>query len=605
MGNDGVPLFSGLARCDEIPPARLGDGTTLEPRSKLHMMYCNLLPRVEEHELMTERDVMDLHANLVRSVEALGVVGQDSWCIYVDMLGGRDGLTPYELDLNALYLGTFNSIDSFMLIYNQIPVARLSAPLTLRIFRAGISPRLDDPLNVDGGRWASRTPSVNRATLWLDVVISLLHDTGAIYKNGCVLHANAPAEGGKRSDSIQLWVHSRSPGTEATIRAYSQNLSYNMEHSLHFNYMPNTPSIISSARPAPMSEASDTYSRASSHTGSYEYYANKSNTGGSPTGGYRTYSHQPYLPDPPSMYPKPVAWNSNTVVRSIAPQPAGHQQEGEAFSPLLPRNQEGQEANTLAPQFQRSTSALSSDHSQRTSQSSHSGRDAVQDPLDQPQPTQDQSDAALKKKKKNKPDKHQRERIRRKRQKQAMLEQAMSEMLGVKCCECELQLACAKCDECPEDRKHFCGECFEKIHLVGKRQKHKAFISFEAGVQPDALGDGCPAHHLVDRTVTGKVHGVVTQLLVTETSAGNMTRCPTQQAPEAEEYPFLQCFRELAPPFVQYITAELGSVGELRGFTEGHLQRITDTFFDEHASHATPLQRGKATKELIAWAARD
>ena len=137
--------------------AVLQDGTVLEPRTKLHLMYCNLLGRMEEADLVTESDVVDLHASLTSNLAT--VSGKDAWCLYFDAMGGRDSLSQYEVEANLLFLGSFATVDQFLIIFNQIPIEKLSYPASLRIFRQGVAPSVDDERNIDGGRWVAKGPA--------------------------------------------------------------------------------------------------------------------------------------------------------------------------------------------------------------------------------------------------------------------------------------------------------------------------------------------------------------------------------------------------------------------------------------------------------------
>eukprot|EP01064_Diplonema_japonicum_P015106 TRINITY_DN2287_c0_g1_i1.p1 TRINITY_DN2287_c0_g1~~TRINITY_DN2287_c0_g1_i1.p1 ORF type:complete len:455 (+),score=111.16 TRINITY_DN2287_c0_g1_i1:676-2040(+) len=188
-----------------------------------------------------------------------------------------------------------------------------------------------------------------------------------------------------------------------------------------------------------------------------------------------------------------------------------------------------------------------------------------------------------KKKKRNKPDKHQRERLRRKKAKQAAIEQAMMEMAGTKCCECELYLACVKCTECPAERLQFCQECFGLIHKVGKRQQHTQFIMFDNPGEPPEGG-----------AATSSTSGRCSPRSTPLPQSGE-----EELADERERYPFLEFFEPFAKDFTDFINSELDDLSDLKGFTDVDTQRVTDDFFNN--IHISAAKRGRATRELLYW----
>ena len=169
-------VFEYLSRSGrEDQVVTLPDGTRLEPRSRVHTMYCVLIGTVEESILTTEQDVVDLHANLLRNVETLCTEPglSNAWCIMYDSLGGRDNLTQHECERNVLVLGTFRTIEGLMRIWRELPIDNLGSGATLRIFKEGISPTRDDAPNVEGGRWSTHAPcSVRISPVFLVLFVS-------------------------------------------------------------------------------------------------------------------------------------------------------------------------------------------------------------------------------------------------------------------------------------------------------------------------------------------------------------------------------------------------------------------------------------------------
>ena len=364
------------------------------------------------------------------------------------------------------------------------------------------------------------------------------------------------------------------PGNDKTIRAMSQNFSFSQEHrSLAFSYIPHKisyPAAIPQPACPVRSECSETFSQ-SAQLGGAEPVQSK------------MYSHQPYLTDPvpvPVMqYPKPANnWNRNTELEEVAPL----QPEMNSFAPF--RKFEPHTApppvNPIPAPAPAAVPAPEVELKEAKSPSSHS-TDSPPD-LEISQVSEDT--VVAKKKKKNKPDKYQRERLRKKRQRQEDLENAVVDMTGVACCECDDTIACARCVQCPADRNCFCQECFALIHTVGNRQKHSDFVSFQLGpLSKDAEGR-------LNQTVTCKVSGKRSVVSVEPTSI------------QKDRPDFLASFHEHADAFEAFVVEELGALTELRGYTTRDLQNVCDEFFVDKT--LSVLKKGKAAKELITWSAQ-
>eukprot|EP01065_Artemidia_motanka_P049375 TRINITY_DN8163_c0_g1_i3.p1 TRINITY_DN8163_c0_g1~~TRINITY_DN8163_c0_g1_i3.p1 ORF type:complete len:689 (+),score=200.83 TRINITY_DN8163_c0_g1_i3:177-2243(+) len=204
------------------------------------------------------------------------------------------------------------------------------------------------------------------------------------------------------------------------------------------------------------------------------------------------------------------------------------------------------------------------------------------------------------KKKRNKPDKHQRERLRRKKAKQQMLEEVMSQMAGVKCSECELHLATARCKECPDGRQVFCRECFEGIHKVGKRKQHSDYLVFETPGEEDHLeGGGVVMSGLrgIGPGDDGDTEPETPCRPIRPESSSPATPiqgvCGTRDITEA--------LGEHAQDFHDYVRAEIGSFSSLKHFKYQRVEEVVDGYCKERSVPAP--RRGRISQAVVRWAA--
>eukprot|EP01059_Diplonema_ambulator_P023346 TRINITY_DN3878_c0_g1_i1.p1 TRINITY_DN3878_c0_g1~~TRINITY_DN3878_c0_g1_i1.p1 ORF type:complete len:636 (+),score=180.83 TRINITY_DN3878_c0_g1_i1:81-1988(+) len=623
--------FSGLVK-NEGQAIELKDGTRLAPGSRVHMMYCNLAGRMDPEELKTEDDIYNMHSSLTSSINLFAINRgrklSTEWVLTFDHIGHQRDVTPHDLDSNLLELGSFDTVESFMRIWNHIPVQEIEAAGSLRLFRKNITPMAEDDFNNGGGRWCTKAPAQDRAALWLNLALSVLKESlDGVTVNGCAMHANGLKQG---TDILQLWVHGAAPGTEVHARSLANELTFDLKRPclLNFSYTVNVPKMTGHMALSVVSgpsERGSSYRGSDIGSGGLGSGNGMGSGGGMPslmsapstpgTGSSSIYQHNPYTlhqqmanSGGSHAYPKPPGglsgWGSEPAYNygqghysprsnsmEWAPPhgdehfpgvPISHGHHGPASgSPIITSSDQMKGPQVEGVLRQVTANLLGYSHQAPVLPRSQMWPGGAED--DSMQDYQQQPEGA-KKKKRNKPDKHQRERLRRKKAKQAAIEQAMMEMAGTKCCECELYLACVKCTECPSDRLQFCQECFGLIHKVGKRQNHTQFIMFENPGEPPEGGGA---------------------------ATGSSGRCSPRSTPlpqpssepeerdDKEQYPFLEYFEPFAKDFTEFITNELDDLSELKGFTDIDTQRVTDDFFSN--VHISAAKRGRATRELLYW----
>ena len=607
----------------------LANGVRLQPGTKLYLMYQNLLGTAEKDEITTERDIRDMHFQLQQSISMFGSTCDTSrrlsetWTLYLDRLTSinRD-VSINELDMSSVVLGDFDSVEGFMTLWNQIPIRDLEGNVNVRIFKKDIVPSVEDIQNADGGKWITRTPSAERSTLWLNMALLAISNESlrGVMINGCVMISNSVTQA--KADSLQLWVSGRSPGTEQHTSILSEELQSGCKRPfhLHFTYQINTPQASQQFVLKKFNASSEPSKRGSEYGGSNgipSLMSAPSTPGGS-------YQHNPY-----GGLEHAMANSTGVAVYPKAPGGYGGWQSQQG--PNSATSNFNYQSADYAP-LQRNNSANWSDVGRRDASAPQSpphdikgpqvqgvlrqvtanllgyNKNQLQYPRQPPSWPHDQDPSELqsipdytttgsvpeRKKKRNKPDKYQRERIRKKKAKQAALEQAMLEMAGVKCCECELQLSAVKCSECPESRMQFCNDCFTLIHKVGKRQSHTQYIVFENPGEPPSGGSlvNQPSDELI------RTYNPSSDSETNNTGADQSASTPPSDKTD-EPLTFLRYFDIHQDALVNYIEESLDSFNELKGFSEPDVVRVLDEFFADKTFSA--LKRGRATRELLTW----
>ncbi|KAL7683562.1 putative translation Initiation factor eIF-4e [Plasmopara halstedii] len=128
---------------------------------------------------------------------------QNRWVLWYDNPKKRHSTESWEENLKNIY--AFDTVEDFWCLYNNILVpTKLSIGSNYHLFKEGIRPMWEDPINAKGGKWIFTNPRSRKARLdecWLYVMLSLigetLHDEDDI--SGAVVSVR------KAQDRIAIW----------------------------------------------------------------------------------------------------------------------------------------------------------------------------------------------------------------------------------------------------------------------------------------------------------------------------------------------------------------------------------------------------------------
>uniref|UniRef100_A0A7S2JX99 mRNA cap-binding protein n=1 Tax=Leptocylindrus danicus TaxID=163516 RepID=A0A7S2JX99_9STRA len=133
----------------------------------------------------------------------------NKWVLWYD--NPRQAAPGASWKENLKYCGEFDTAENFWRIFNNVkPASQLSTNSNYHIFKKGVEPMWEDPMNAKGGKWVLTIPKkeskAGRCDEWwlhtvLAVVGETLDETGDIVC-GCVVSIR------KSQDRIALWLRS-------------------------------------------------------------------------------------------------------------------------------------------------------------------------------------------------------------------------------------------------------------------------------------------------------------------------------------------------------------------------------------------------------------
>ncbi|CAI5709209.1 unnamed protein product [Hyaloperonospora brassicae] len=128
---------------------------------------------------------------------------QNRWVLWYDNPKKRNSTESWEENLKNVY--TFNTVEDFWCLYNNILApTKLSIGSNYHLFKDGIRPMWEDPINAKGGKWIFTNPRSRKARLdecWLYVMLSLIGETLQDEDDVC----GAVASVRKAQDRIAIW----------------------------------------------------------------------------------------------------------------------------------------------------------------------------------------------------------------------------------------------------------------------------------------------------------------------------------------------------------------------------------------------------------------
>ncbi|EFA84677.1 hypothetical protein PPL_01668 [Heterostelium album PN500] len=167
-------------------------------------------------------------------------------------------------------LGSFETVEDFWILYHKLkPPSKMAHDETYHIFKTGINPTWEDPINKSGGKWVLNISGNNRAsfydidTIWENIVLGVVGETIDTERDICGLVLN------KRFnlERISVWNRdsSNSKGIESlktnildTLPPNSNNSKLNIKYQIHNTQMNNSQGSIPTNNPtgAPTTTAS-------------------------------------------------------------------------------------------------------------------------------------------------------------------------------------------------------------------------------------------------------------------------------------------------------------------------------------------------------------
>ncbi|EEY66427.1 eukaryotic initiation factor 4E, putative [Phytophthora infestans T30-4] len=128
---------------------------------------------------------------------------QNRWVLWYDNPKKRHSTESWEENLKNVY--TFNTVEDFWCLYNNILApTKLSIGSNYHLFKEGIRPMWEDPINAKGGKWIFTNPRSRKARLdecWLYVMLSLIGETLQDEDDIC----GAVVSVRKAQDRIAIW----------------------------------------------------------------------------------------------------------------------------------------------------------------------------------------------------------------------------------------------------------------------------------------------------------------------------------------------------------------------------------------------------------------
>ncbi|KAI9907908.1 hypothetical protein PsorP6_003474 [Peronosclerospora sorghi] len=129
---------------------------------------------------------------------------QNRWVLWYDFPKKRHSSESWEENLMHVY--SFNTVEDFWCLYNNILTpTKLSIGSNYHLFKEGIRPMWEDPINAKGGKWIFTNPRSRKARLdecWLYVMLSLVGETLQDEDDIC----GAVVSVRKPQDRIAIWT---------------------------------------------------------------------------------------------------------------------------------------------------------------------------------------------------------------------------------------------------------------------------------------------------------------------------------------------------------------------------------------------------------------
>eukprot|EP00041_Stephanoeca_diplocostata_P006548 m.88048 g.88048 ORF g.88048 m.88048 type:complete len:195 (-) comp16426_c0_seq2:467-1051(-) len=121
---------------------------------------------------------------------------------------------PVDYENNIKLLGTFHDVKSFWSYFGHMtPAGELSGVADYHLFKDGVKPMWEDPVNEHGGKWILRLRKGLASRMWEKLVIALIGDQFEDNDDIC----GAVIQLRFHEDKIALWNKSTNPASVQTI----------------------------------------------------------------------------------------------------------------------------------------------------------------------------------------------------------------------------------------------------------------------------------------------------------------------------------------------------------------------------------------------------
>eukprot|EP01122_Echinamoeba_exundans_P012293 TRINITY_DN5097_c0_g1_i1.p1 TRINITY_DN5097_c0_g1~~TRINITY_DN5097_c0_g1_i1.p1 ORF type:complete len:481 (-),score=92.97 TRINITY_DN5097_c0_g1_i1:37-1479(-) len=99
---------------------------------------------------------------------------QHTWVLYYDEQTPQKGQQQNDYSERLKPLGTFSTVQEFWRYWNNLHVADFPINSNLRVFKQGIHPSWEDPINAHGGKWLIEVPQHKSTQAFMLTVLALI-----------------------------------------------------------------------------------------------------------------------------------------------------------------------------------------------------------------------------------------------------------------------------------------------------------------------------------------------------------------------------------------------------------------------------------------------
>jgi translation initiation factor 4E len=151
---------------------------------------------------------------------------QNRWVLWYDNPGKKTNQDSWADNLKKIV--TFDTVEDFWRVYNNIqPASVLSSGSNYHLFKDGIEPKWEDPINQHGGKWVISIPTKNRNEaldkLWLWMMLGCIGESLEDGNEVCGVVVSIR----KAQDRLAVWT--RDATNEPTVRNIGRKIKAVLE----------------------------------------------------------------------------------------------------------------------------------------------------------------------------------------------------------------------------------------------------------------------------------------------------------------------------------------------------------------------------------------